>query len=113
VVGYAAARFPVADIYLTQFYHSRSTVNTPTAVTNFSHCGDADAEIEQARTMPDPEKQKQLWKTAQDKLLAKVCGVPLFESLGVWARRDNLEYGFPMVGALSGGPVINEQTYFK
>ena len=31
VVYYAAARFPVADIYLTQFWHSRSAVKTGAA----------------------------------------------------------------------------------
>ena len=36
IVYYSAARFPVADVYLTQFFHSRSIVGTPTAVTNFS-----------------------------------------------------------------------------
>ena len=53
IVHYSAARFPVADVYLTQFYHSRSIVGTPTAVTNFSHCNDADAEIDAARVEPD------------------------------------------------------------
>src|SRR6202007_228633 len=64
VVMYAASRFPVADVYLTQFFHSRSIVQTPTAVTNFSHCGDADQEIDAARVEPDPAKQKALWLAA-------------------------------------------------
>src|SRR6056297_1079773 len=38
VTHYSAARFPVADVYLTQFFHSDSIVGTETAVTNFSHC---------------------------------------------------------------------------
>ena len=42
VVHFQAARFPVADIYLTQFFHGRSIVGSPTAVTNFSHCRVAD-----------------------------------------------------------------------
>jgi peptide/nickel transport system substrate-binding protein len=37
----------------------------------------------------------------------------LFESLGVWARRDDLDYGYKYEGSLSGGPVINETTHFK
>ena len=36
VVHYAAARFPVADTMLTQFFHSRSIVATPTAVMSSS-----------------------------------------------------------------------------
>src|SRR5678815_3607591 len=45
IVHYQAGRFPVADVYLTQFFDSRSTIGTPTAVTNFSHCSLADEEI--------------------------------------------------------------------
>jgi peptide/nickel transport system substrate-binding protein len=112
IVHYAAARFPVADVYLTQFYLGRSIVGTPTAVTNFSHCNDADAEIDAARVEPDPAKQKALWKTAQQKLMAKVCGIPIYEQPQIWARRATLDYGFPLKGSLSLGPVIDETTHF-
>jgi peptide/nickel transport system substrate-binding protein len=112
IVHYAAGRFPIADTYLTQFYHSRSVVGTPTAVTNFSHCNDADAEIDAARIEPDTAKQKALWKTAQQKLMAKVCGIPIYEQPQIWARRDTLDYGFPLKGSLSLGPVIDEGTHF-
>ena len=50
---------------LTQFFHSRSIVGTPTAVVNFSHCDVADKEIDAARSEPDLAKQKELWATAQ------------------------------------------------
>jgi peptide/nickel transport system substrate-binding protein len=112
IVHYAAARFPVADTYLTQFFHSRSIVGTPTAVTNFSHCNDADAEIDAAKTETDPAKQKALWKTAQQKLMAKVCGIPIYEQPQIWAHRDTLDYGFKLEGSLTLGPVINEATHF-
>ena len=36
LVHYQAAHFPVADVYLTQFYDSASTVGAPKAVTNFA-----------------------------------------------------------------------------
>ena len=67
-VYYTAARFPVADVPLTQFFHSRSIVGTPTAVMNFSHCAVADKEIDAARSEPDLAKQKELWASgaAQD-----------------------------------------------
>ena len=68
MVHYQAARFPVADVYLTQFFDSHSIVGTPTAVTNFSHCNVADDEIGAARVETDPEKQMALWKTAQEKI---------------------------------------------
>ena len=70
VVFYGAARFPIADTYLSEFFHSRATVNTPTAATNFSHCKVGDKEIEQARTASDAEAQKALWKEAQRKIMA-------------------------------------------
>jgi peptide/nickel transport system substrate-binding protein len=78
VTLYQAARFPVADFYLTHFYYSRSIVGTPTAITNFSHCNVADAEIEAARTETDPARQRALWREAQVKILAALCGVPMF-----------------------------------
>jgi peptide/nickel transport system substrate-binding protein len=113
IVFYSAARFPVADVYLTQFFHSRSIVKTPTAVTNFSHCNAADAEIDAARTEPDEEKQLALWHTAQQKIMQQVCAVPLVETLQVWARRDDVDYGYDLKGSLSLGPLITEATHFK
>ncbi|MHC4782642.1 MAG: ABC transporter substrate-binding protein [Planctomycetota bacterium] len=113
LVLYGAARFPVADSYLTQFYHSESTVGTPTAITNFSHCDVADAEITAARSEADANKQLALWKTAQQKILKQSCSVPIFEQLIVWARTANLDYGFAMENSLSNGPIINEMSTLK
>ncbi len=114
MVYYAAARFPVADIYLTQFWHSRSAVKVGAApVTNFSHCNVADAEIDAARVETDKEKQLALWATAQRKLIENACGVPLIETLLVFARRSNLDYGYELKGSMSLGPLITEQTRFR
>jgi peptide/nickel transport system substrate-binding protein len=113
IVHYAAARFPVADVYLSQFYHSRSQVKTPTAVTNFTHCNLADKEIEDARVEPDAAKQKALWQAAQEKLIKDVCGIGLFEQLQVWAWRDSLELGYDLKGALNLSIPITEKTKFK
>jgi peptide/nickel transport system substrate-binding protein len=110
IVHYSAGRFPVADIYLSQFFHSRSIVKTPTAVTNFSHCAVADAEIDAARTEPDPAKQKALWVTAQRKIIEEVCGVPLIEQLQVWARKSNVDYGYKLEGQINLGPMLTELT---
>jgi peptide/nickel transport system substrate-binding protein len=112
VVHYQAARFPVADVYLTQFYHSRSQVKTPTAVTNFTHCNLADSEIDAARIETDAAKQKALWKTAQEKLIREVCGVPIYEQLQVWAWKDNLDLGYELKGSLNLSPPIIEKTRF-
>jgi peptide/nickel transport system substrate-binding protein len=112
IVHYQAARFPVADVYLTQFYHSRSQVGTPTAVTNFTHCNLADAEIDAARIEPDAAKQKALWKTAQEKLIRHVCGIPIYEQLQVWAWKDSLDLGYDLKGSLNLSPPIIETTHF-
>jgi peptide/nickel transport system substrate-binding protein len=113
MVFYAAARFPVADTYLTQFFDSKSIVRTPTAVTNFSHCNVADADIRAARTEPDAQKQIADWGEAQKKLVAEVCAVPLIETLQIWARHDDFDYGYDNKGAMSTGPLITEQSHFK
>lgn len=112
LVHYSAARFPVADVYLSQFFHSASIVGTPSAITNFSHCGMADAEIDAARVEPDLDKQQALWAAAQRKLLEAVCAVPLYESLQVWARRSHLVLGYELDGALSLGPPVTELSHF-
>ncbi len=113
LVYYSAARFPVADIYLSQFWHSRSIVGTPTAVTNFSHCGMADAEIDAARVSTNPAEQMRLWAEAQRKLVGAVCGVPLIETLLVFARRDNVDYGYALRGSMSLGPQITETSRLR
>ncbi len=112
IVHYAAARFPVADVYLTQFFHSRSSVNTPTAVTNFNHCAMADSDIEAARIEQDKAKQLALWVSAQQKLVANVCAIPIFELLQLWAWKDSLDFGYDPKGSLNLSPPITENTRF-
>ena len=112
VVHYSAARFPIADVYLTQFFHSRSIVGTPTAVTNFSHCDVADAEIDAARVEPDPEKQKELWAEAQRKIIEALCGVPVYENLQLWAWKDTLDLGYEIEGSLNLSPPVTEKAHF-
>jgi peptide/nickel transport system substrate-binding protein len=110
MVLYGAARFPVADTYLTQFYHSDSIVNTPTAVTNFSHCAVADDQIVQARSEANMETQMALWADAQQLIVDEVCSIPLFELLQVFARSPDVDLGYELEGSLSLGPVITEQS---
>ena len=110
---YAAARFPVADVYLTQFFSSRSIVLGPTAVTNFSHCNVADGEIDAARSEVDLAKQAQDWAAAQRKIIAAVCAVPLVETLQVWAHHDDFDFGFQPGGSMSLGPMLTEASGFK
>lgn len=112
LVTYGAARFPVADVYLSQFFHSDSIVGTPTAVTNFSHCDVADDQIEAARTETNQERQIELWEEAQRLILEEVCAIPVTETAGVWARRENLNWGHDFKGSMSLGPLVTEETHF-
>lgn len=113
MVLYGAARFPIADSYLTQFYHSRSIIGTPTAITNFSHTQVADKEIDAARSEPTLEKKLELWKAAQERIMAECTAVPVFELKQVWGRRANLAYGYELKGALNLGPPVTVDTHFK
>lgn len=113
LIFYGAARFPIADTYLSEFFHSAATVGTPTGVTNFSHCAAADAEIDAARIEPDAAKQAALWKEAQRKIMDDVCAVPLFELRQVWAHSDRLDFGYELKGAMNLAPPITELTSIK
>jgi peptide/nickel transport system substrate-binding protein len=113
LVFYGAARFPIADTFLSEFFHSRAIVGTPTAATNFSHCPVADKAIEEARAAPDAVTQKALWKEAQRKIMDDVCAVPLFELRQVWARSDRLEFGYDLKGAMNLAPPITEASTLK
>lgn len=113
VVFYGAARFPVADTYLTEFYHSDAIVGKPTAITNFSHCSVADAEISKARVESNPEKQLALWKEAQKKIHEDVCAIPLFDLQQVWARSERVDLGYELKGSMNLAPPITEATVVK
>jgi peptide/nickel transport system substrate-binding protein len=113
MVLYGAARFPIADIYLTQFYHSHSIIGAPKAVTNFSHTKLVDQEIDDARMETNAKKQLELWKNAQQKIMTECNAIPVFELKQVWCRRANLDYGNVLTGCLNVGPVIDEKSSFK
>lgn len=112
LVMYGAARFPIADNYLTQFYHSKSAIGQPGQVVNFSHCDVADKQIEAARGETDAKKQIALWQEAQKLIITHVCVIPITETGQVWARREKLNWGFDLKGSMSLGPLVTEQTHF-
>lgn len=113
VVYYGAARLPIADSFLTQFYESKAIVGTPGAIVNFSHCSAADQEIAAARSEPDAEKQKALWESAQQKIVDAVCSVPLYEMGQPWAWTNKLKFAYPVEGSLSLSPPIDETTVLE
>lgn len=112
MVIYSAARFPVADVYLTQFFYGPSQIGAPGQVTNFSHCEAGDAEIAAAKTETDQAKRIELWQTAQKKIMENVCSIPMVESRLSWARRATLDWGYDFKGAMAAGPLVTENTHF-
>lgn len=110
---YGAARFPVADTYLTEFYHSNAIVGTPTAITNFSHCAVADAAIDAAKIESDPVKQLADWAEAQKLIYEEICAVPLFNLRQVWLRNAKVDYGYELDGEMNLAPRITELTDLK
>lgn len=112
VTHYSAARFPIADTYLTLFNHSDSAPGKPTASTNFSHCDVADEEIVAARVEPNRERQLELWAEAQRKIMDAVCVVPIYQNMQLWAWTDSLDLGHEVVGSLNLSPAITEKSRF-
>jgi peptide/nickel transport system substrate-binding protein len=110
LVFYGAARFPSADIWLSEFYDSGAAVGAPKALSNFSHCAVGDDAIRQARVEPDPVKQLALWRKAQQQIHADVCSVPLFGLKQVWVHNDRVHLGYTLKGGLNLQPPITEQT---
>ncbi len=112
LVLYGAWR-PNADAYLTRFFHSDSIVATGARPdTNFSHYDKVDRLIEAARLEIGPEKQINLWKQAQIRILSDVAAYPLFQAKQFYARRDRVEYGHPVVATMALYPQITEKTRF-
>lgn len=97
LIPYGCARFPVADEMMTQFYHSKSIVGTPTGITNFSHYGQVipgvDELLDKARVEPNLEKQIGMWQEAQKKVLRDVPAYPLRLSYVLLARKKNVNLG--------------------
>lgn len=110
VVIYVAWR-PNADVFLTRFFHSDSTVVTGRSPdTNFSHYAGIDQLIETARSAHDPAGQVRIWKQAQVKLLADAVAYPLHYVNLVYARRKQVDYGHPLKAAMALYPQFTETT---
>ncbi len=110
LIVYIAWR-PNADVYLTRFYHSDSIVVTGASPdTNFSHYDQIDDLIESARVETDPEKQIEMWKEAQVKILEDMVAYPLQFQQQVYARSEAVDYGHDLVSVLALYPGIDETT---
>lgn len=124
VVIYYAGRAPVADSYLTQWYHSDSIVNKKTGITNFSHYGEVDADgdgkidniddlIEAARSEIDQEKQIELYHKAQLELLKDVPSKPLHELTKVLVRHEWVDLGVDFEGSMTFGYPLEKAKILK
>jgi len=117
LIPYGAARFPIADEYLFQFYHSNSIVGRPTGITNFSHYGEVipgvDDLIDAASVEPDSEKQKQLWIRAQQKIMQDLPSYSLRVTYVLFARRNNIDLGYDLKSNISLHYQITEKTDIK
>lgn len=113
LVLYVCARFPTADPVLTEFYHSKSVVGTPTAITNFSHYNKIDHLIEKARAEIDSRKQKSFWAEAQKKIMEDAASLPLCTVKSVYARKTFVELGYEMRSTLTFVTDIKETTNIR
>jgi hypothetical protein len=112
IVHYQAARFPVADVYLTQFFDSKSIVGSPTAVTNFSHCNVADDDIRAARSRRIPSSKGVVEGRRRRRSSRRSVPFPIYEQLQLWAWKDTLDLGYDLQGSLNLSPPITEKTHF-
>ncbi|RUV97489.1 polyamine ABC transporter substrate-binding protein [Mesorhizobium sp. M5C.F.Ca.IN.020.14.1.1] len=110
IVFYGSARYPIADSYLTEYYHSNAIVGKKTAITNFSHCDVADADIEAARSSTNDEERLAHWSEAQRKIHEAVCAIPLFSLQQVWVHSNALKLGYDLRGAMNLAPPITETS---
>jgi len=106
LVLYVAARFPVADTFLTHFFESKSIVGTSTAITNFSHYNKIDDLIAKARVEVDPNKQKELWAEAQKKIIEDAAALPLCTTKFVFSRKVYVDLGYELRSTLNLSPPI-------
>lgn len=112
IVIYFAWR-PNADAYLTQFFHSDSIVKTGAKpITNFSHYNKIDKLIEAARLEIQPQKQINLWKQAQIRILNDVAAYPLYLTTQSYVRRSDVDYGHKLISVMAAYPQITEKTRF-
>lgn len=110
IVIYVAFR-PNADVYLTNFFHSDSTVvSGASPITNFSHYSGVDDLIEQARAETDPAAQEELWKQANIQILKDLAAYPLYMQNLVYARVPAVDYGHELISSVSLYPQITELT---
>lgn len=110
IVVYSYSRPPVADVVLSQFFHSDAIVGRPTAITNFINYDRIDDLIERARTAP-MEEQLALYAEAQRIIADDAVFAPLYYTLWNVVRQPSVKLGVPdRVNSLNYFVPINENT---
>ncbi|MEE4111632.1 MAG: ABC transporter substrate-binding protein [Desulfobacteraceae bacterium] len=110
IVIYVAWR-PNADVYLSRFFHSDSTIVSGVRPdTNFSHYSRIDRLIEAARQEINPEKQISLWIQAQIRILDDMAAYPVMYTNQAYARRVNVDYGHELKSTMALYPQFTEKS---
>jgi len=99
LVIYNADRYPkTAQVYYDQFYAGPAAIGKPTAITNFSHYGEAmpgiDDLLDKARVATSAEEATRLWIGAQKKVAEDVPSIPLYEQKYAFGRVPALDLGY-------------------
>jgi peptide/nickel transport system substrate-binding protein len=101
LVIYNADRYPkTAQVYYDQFYAGAAAIGKPTAITNFSHYGDAmpgiDDLLDKSRHATDPQEANRLWAAAQKKVAEDVPSIPLYNQRTAIGHSAQLDIGYQL-----------------
>jgi len=110
MVLYICTRFPTGDQILTQFFHSKSIVATPTGVTNFSHYDAIDDLLDTARKETDPDKQVKLWKKAQLQILEDAIAYSFYTLKFAFAKKPWFDIGYDLRSTMQLGVPVRKDT---
>ncbi|MEA1969530.1 MAG: ABC transporter substrate-binding protein, partial [Thermodesulfobacteriota bacterium] len=110
LVIYVAWR-PNADLFLSRFFHSSAIIVTGAKPdTNFSHYKKIDKIIKDARLSINPEKQINLWKHAQIRILTDMAAYPIMFIKQCYAKRADVDYGHELISTMALYPQFTEKT---
>ncbi len=113
------ARSPIADIFLREWFYSKSATTLATGLKNHSQYGlngqGIDALIDQARDLvgKDDAQAVRLYQQAQVKILTDLPAIPLTRLPTPLARSASVDLGYKMVDSVVYGYQVTELTDLK
>jgi peptide/nickel transport system substrate-binding protein len=117
IIVYTFTRAPLADVVLSEFYHSNSIVGKPTAITNFIHYDRIDQLMDQARGAKDQKEQLRLYAQIQKQILDDAVVIPVMNSLWMIVTYPYVQMpeitGMANPSSLNYFVPITEKTYLK